>query len=398
MISIFISNPDRDVVHVRLIDPMKSDSLFCLEEHPHRRRNPLTGEWVLVSPHRTSRPWQGQTEKLAVISQPRYDPDCYLCPGNSRAGGKTNPAYNSTFVFQNDFSALLADTPPGKISVGMGSSKPPLFEARGERGICRVICFSPRHDLTIARMEAEDLKGVVDVWSDQYQELSDIPWINHVQIFENRGAMMGASNPHPHCQIWATSHLPVEPAKEQKQFEEYKKLSGGCLLCDYLKLESSRSADPPLPATGENPGEQELPGYRMVCENDHFAAVVPFWAVWPFEILLISKRHLGSMAELEGGERGSLGSILKQITTRYDNLFEVSFPYSMGFHQTPPRHEATSGTDWHFHGHFYPPLLRSATVRKFMVGFEMLGTPQRDITPEAAAERLRQVPALHYLA
>lgn len=380
------------------MNSMKSDSLFNLKEHPHRRHNPLTGEWVLVSPLRTSRPWQGQLEKLAVIAQPRYDPDCYLCPGNSRAGGKTNPAYTSTFVFQNDFSALLPDTPAGQISVGTESAQSPLFEAQSERGICRVICFSPRHDLTVARMEVEELKKVVDVWIAQYRELSEVPWIGHVQIFENRGAMMGASNPHPHCQIWATSHLPVEPQKEQTQFEEYKRITGGCLLCDYLQLEGSGQAETPVATPGgQLPQEQDLLGRRMVCENKHFAALVPFWAVWPFEILLISKKHLGTIEELGGDERVSLASILKQITTRYDNLFKIAFPYSMGFHQTPPRLAAAAGIGWHFHGHFYPPLLRSATVRKFMVGFEMLGTPQRDITPEAAAERLREVSGLHYL-
>ena len=377
---------------------MTSDSLFNLKEHPHRRRNPLTGEWVLVSPHRTSRPWQGQLEKLAVIEQPRFDPGCYLCPGNSRAGGETNPAYTSTFVFQNDFSALLPDTPLGKTNVGIHSAYP-LFEAQAERGICRVICFSARHDLTLARMTEDELEKVVDVWSEQYKQLSEVPWIGHVQIFENRGAMMGASNPHPHCQIWATSHLPVEPTKEQDRFQAYKRLTGGCLLCDYLKLESSAELEMPPASPGDELSRKgNWPGRRTVCENDHFTALVPFWAVWPFEILLVSKRHLGSMDELNNEERFSLGSILKQITTRYDNLFEVSFPYSMGFHQTPAQLTASARTEWHFHAHFYPPLLRSASVRKFMVGFEILATPQRDITPEAAAVRLREVSGRHYLA
>jgi UDPglucose--hexose-1-phosphate uridylyltransferase len=340
-----------------------------LKATPHRRFNPLTREWVLVSPHRTQRPWQGKVEDVPVVPQQRYDPTCYLCPGNTRAGGAVNPRYKATFVFDNDYAALLPDVPD--ISV----EEHELLIAHTERGICRVGCFSPRHDLTIAQMTVEELRLVVDMWTDQYQELGAIPWINHVQVFENRGAMMGASNPHPHCQIWANANLPNQSAREQQSIAAYAEKHSGCLFCDYLQLEAAQKQ-------------------RIICENDAFAVVVPFWAVWPFEAMIISKRHLGSMAELTDAERTQLGDIMKQITTRYDNLFQVSFPYSMGFHQAPT--DGKPHPEWHLHAHYYPPLLRSATVQKFMVGYEMLGTPQRDITPESAAERLRELPAVHY--
>jgi len=340
-----------------------------IKENPHRRFNPLTREWVLVSPHRTQRPWQGKVEHLPIEDQPRYDPTCYLCPGNSRAGGVVNPGYAGTFVFENDFAALLPNVEEERIR------DRDLLIANTERGVCRVGCFSPRHDLTIPRMSAEELRLVVEMWIGQYLELGAIPWIQHVQVFENRGAMMGASNPHPHCQIWANAHPPNQPSREQDAFGEYIKAHRDCLLCDYLRLELK---------------EQE----RIVCENDAFSVLVPFWAVWPFETLLISKRHVGSMAELNDGERNLLADILKQLTTRYDNVFEISFPYSMGFHQRPTDGEPHA--EWHLHAHYYPPLLRSATVQKFMVGYEMLGTPQRDITPESAAERLRHLSGTHY--
>ena len=340
-----------------------------VKETPHRRFNPLTREWVLVSPHRTQRPWQGKVEHLPTEDQPRYDPACYLCPGNSRAAGAVNPGYAGTFVFENDFAALLPNVEEENKRDG------DLLIANTERGVCRVGCFSPRHDLTIPRMSVEEIRLVVEMWIGQYLELGAIPWIQHVQVFENRGAMMGASNPHPHCQIWANAHLPNQPSREQDAFGEYTKAHRDCLLCDYLRLELK---------------QQE----RIVCENEAFSVLVPFWAVWPFETLLISKRHVGSMAELNDGERNLLGDILKQLTTRYDNLFEISFPYSMGFHQRPTDGEPHA--EWHLHAHYYPPLLRSATVQKFMVGYEMLGTPQRDITPESAAERLRQLSGTHY--
>ncbi len=345
---------------------MKLDQLI---DTPHRRFNPLTREWVVVSPHRTQRPWQGKVEKTPLEDSPHYDPACYLCPGNARAGGKQNPGYSSTFVFDNDFAALL----PNPQEVTLEESD--LLIAQSERGLCRVGCFSPRHDLTIPRMSVAELRPVVDMWIDQFNELSSRPWINHVQIFENRGAMMGASNPHPHCQIWATAHLPNQAIREQSALLDYAAKHRSCMLCDYLQLEKNS-------------------GQRLICENDAFAAFVPFWAVWPFETLLISKRHLESMSDFDSIERDLLGDILKRLTTRYDNLFEVSFPYSMGFHQRPS--DGETHQEWHFHAHFYPPLLRSASIQKFMVGYEMLGTPQRDITPEAAADRLRQLSEVHF--
>ena len=344
--------------------------MFDLKEHPHRRYNPLTREWVLVSPHRTQRPWQGQFEEIAPEVQPTYDPTCYLCPGNARAGGVHNPQYAKTFVFDNDFAALKPDTPEEQVDQGG------LIAAQTEPGICRVVCFSPRHDLTIARMSVAEIQEVINTWTTQYKELGAMPFINWVQIFENRGAMMGASNPHPHCQIWANQNLPNEPNKESLAQGHYYDSHNSCLLCDYLALESKS-------------------GERLVCENDSFLAVVPFWAVWPFEIMLISKRHVTALDELSEEEQTHLADMLKRVTTRYDNLFQVSFPYTMGFHQRPT--DGRSHTEWHFHAHFYPPLLRSATVRKFMVGYEMLGSPQRDITAESAASRLQEMSERHYL-
>jgi UDPglucose--hexose-1-phosphate uridylyltransferase len=344
-------------------------NLDQLQDTPHRRFNPLTREWILVSPHRTQRPWQGKVEKAHLEQAVHYDPNCYLCPGNARAGGASNPKYLSTFVFDNDYAALL----PNSAKVVVDNDD--LLIARTERGICRVGCFSPRHDLTIARMSGPELRSVVDMWIDQYNDLGSHDWVQHVQIFENRGAMMGASNPHPHCQIWGTEHMPNQAIREQAALSEYADKHRLCMLCDYLHLERDLSQ-------------------RMVCENDSYAALVPFWAVWPFETLLISKRHVESIAELENKERDLLGEILRQITTRYDNLFEVSFPYSMGFHQRPT--DGKGHPESHLHVHFYPPLLRSATIQKFMVGFEMLGTPQRDITPETAADRLKSLPQVHF--
>ncbi|MCC6366514.1 MAG: UDP-glucose--hexose-1-phosphate uridylyltransferase [Bryobacterales bacterium] len=336
-----------------------------LERYPHRRFNPLTREWILVSPHRAKRPWQGQVEKHAEPVSVRHDPGCYLCPGNARAGGRRNPPYESTFVFDNDFAALLPDAPAATVN------ESGLLVAETERGICRVVCFSPDHSLSVSRLPRKAIEDVVDAWVAQYGELGAIPWIRSVQIFENRGGMMGASNPHPHCQIWANSTIPGELSKELAAFGAYN----GCLLCDYLALEKTRCT-------------------RVVLENDAFTVMVPFWAVWPFETLVIPRRHLSGMDQLEPGERSALADVLKRITTRYDNLFETPFPYTMGFHQRPTDGGAHDG--FHFHAHFYPPLLRSATVRKFMVGYEMLGNPQRDITAETAAERLRALSDRHY--
>lgn len=337
---------------------------------PHRRLNPLTGEWVLVSPHRTERPWQGQIEKAPATALPRYDLACYLCPGNERAGGVRNPRYDSTFVFTNDFAALRPDVPAATFT-----DPHPLMRAESESGTCRVVCFSPRHDLTLSRMPVEDIVGVVDLWAREYADLGRQTAINYVQIFENRGEIMGCSNPHPHGQIWANRSLPNEPRKEQEAQLAHIRRHNSCLLCDYLALERSS-------------------GDRLVCENELFLAVVPFWAIWPFEVLLLPKLHAGDIVSLDSAGRTALADILKQITTRYDNLFEIPFPYSMGFHQAPT--DSSEHPEWHLHAHFYPPLLRSATVRKFMVGYEMLAAPQRDITPESAAARLRGTRATHY--
>jgi UDPglucose--hexose-1-phosphate uridylyltransferase len=335
-----------------------------LREHPHLRLNQLTGEWVLVSPHRTQRPWQGQVETAARKSEPQYDPDCYLCPRNGRAGGVRNPDYKETFIFTNDYSALY----PLNADQLTEENKGDLIVARSEPGICRVMCFSPRHDLTLATMQLGEIRRVIDVWADQYAELRAIEWINHVQIFENRGAMMGASNPHPHCQIWADASIPNEPVKELKAQQSYFRRRHSCLLCDYLKLELK---------------DRE----RIVAENDAFAVLVPYWAVWPFEVMVISRAHLANLPDLNSQQRNQLAQILKQITGGFDQVFQTPFPYSMGFHQSPT--DKQEHPDWHLHAHFYPPLLRSATVRKFMVGYELLGSPQRDITAETAAQRLR---------
>ena len=338
-------------------------------QFPHRRYNPLRRQWVLISPHRTQRPWQGEVNPSSGFSSVHYDPDCYLCPGNKRAGGHLTPRYESVFIFDNDYAALLPDSPAPPADTS------PLLHSEQERGRCRVLCFHPDHSLTIPRMELTAVRLVVDAWTQQYTELCSQPELNYVQIFENRGAMMGASNPHPHGQIWATEHIPDEPAQETESLKAYLAEKNSCLLCDYLQVESKAQT-------------------RIVCENDDFLVVVPWWAVWPFETLILSKRHIGSLPEFNDREKTSLADILQQTTTRYDNLFETSFPYTMGFHQTPC--DGQPHKEWHFHAHFYPPLLRSATVRKFMVGFEMLGMPQRDITAESAAERLRALPATHF--
>jgi UDPglucose--hexose-1-phosphate uridylyltransferase len=335
---------------------------FDFQKQSQLRQNPLTGEWVLVSPGRTQRPWKGQTEKTAPMAAQSYDPDCYMCPGNARAEGERNPQYEGTFVFDNDYPALKLSVEPYE------QNESGVLVARSERGICRVICFSPRHDWTLARMPRSSVRDVVDVWTEQYSAIGAEPGINSVMIFENRGAMMGASNPHPHGQIWANATIPNEPAKEQESLAAYLSAHSTCLLCEYLKIERQK-------------------GERIVCENDDFAALVPFWAEWPFEILVVSRRHFGSLDQFSDFERDALADILQRVTRRYDQLFAESFPYSMGFHQRPTDGEAHP--EWHFHAHFYPPLLRSATVRKFVVGYELLGSPQRDFTPEEAAGRLR---------
>jgi len=342
-------------------------ALPAVTEAPHRRYNPLSGEWVLVSPQRAERPWQGQIEKPPPEERPAYNPGCYLCPGNPRAGGMRNPAYASTFVFDNDFPALLPGTPPG-------GSAHTLLGWEGVQGTCRVICFSPRHDLTLPEMAVEDIRRVVDVWAEQVADLGRrYRW---VQVFENKGATMGCSNPHPHGQVWAGSALPNEPAKEDGQQRAYFEAHGRPLLLDYLQAEAG-------------------PSPRRVVENDGWLAVVPFWAVWPFETLLLPRRHVLRLPDLDEAEREGLAGLLKRLLTRYDNLFEVSFPYSMGWHGAP---EGDDGghPGWQLHAHIYPPLLRSATVKKFMVGYEMLAEAQRDLTAEQAAGRLRTVSEVHY--
>jgi len=351
---------------------------------PHRRLNPLTGEHVLVSPHRTQRPWQGERAATAAAQRPQYDPSCYLCPGNTRAGGHVNPAYQGTFAFDNDFPALLPAEEPADASLhAAGRSEAPaaeldpLFWTMPELGACRVVCFSPRHDLSLPELELGEVASVLATWTDETRTLSEHPAIQNVQVFENKGEMMGCSNPHPHSQIWATEHVPNELHKELLHQREYQRSHGGVLLADYLAREL---------ASGE----------RVVVSNEHWAAVVPFWAVWPFETLVIPRRPARTLLDLGDAERAALADLLKRLTTRYDNLFEISFPYSMGFHQAP--FDDATHPEWLLHMHFYPPLLRSATVKKFMVGFEMLGMPGRDITPEAAAQRLREMSEIHYKA
>jgi UDPglucose--hexose-1-phosphate uridylyltransferase len=329
---------------------------------PHRRYNPLRRQWVLVSPQRTQRPWQGQTTKPAAPQRIAYDPTCYLCPGNPRAGGAQTPKYTGVYAFDNDYPALLPE------QVEQPAPNPgSLLVAEPEAGRCRVVCFDPDHSLTLSQMPLASIERVIDCWVEETAQLGALPEISYVQVFENRGAMMGSSNPHPHCQIWATGHIPDEPLAEGLAQLDYFATHGRTLLSDYLA--------------------EEAGGERVVCENDAFVALVPYWAVWPFETLLIPKRTAGSFVDLDAGQKSGLADILKRVTTRYDNLFQVSFPYTMGFHQRPT--DGEPHPEWEFHAHFFPPLLRSAEIRKFMVGFEMLGMPQRDITPEKAAEMLR---------
>ncbi|MBN2678041.1 MAG: UDP-glucose--hexose-1-phosphate uridylyltransferase [Anaerolineaceae bacterium] len=347
---------------------MKINSIFT--QTPHRRYNPLTGDWLLVSPQRSQRPWLGQVEKAPAVGLPSYDPDCYLCPGNKRAGGVVNPHYTSTFAFTNDFSALLPDIPEVAIT------DQPLFRIETERGICRVVCFSPRHDLTLPEMSQQAVEQVVSTWTEESIQLGEREKIHYVQVFENKGVMMGCSNPHPHSQIWATGKIPNEPACELATQSAYYRQNGRPLLQDYLNEEQRLSA-------------------RIIFSNAHFTVLVPFWAVWPFETLMIANRPTAtSLADLTADEVSGLAEAMRHITTRYDNLFEIPFPYSMGFHQAPS--DDQKHPEWVLHAHYYPPLLRSATVKKFMVGYEMLSMPQRDITPESSASHLCRLPETHY--
>lgn len=342
-----------------------------LSADPHRRLNPLTGSWVLVSPHRRERPWQGEIEHPPQEERPAYDPTCYLCPGNLRANAENNPPYDTTFVFTNDFPALLPHS-AGETSAAR-VDRHPLLQAGNVQGTCRVVCYSPRHDLTLAEMPEADILGVIHVWAEQTADLGTrYRW---VQVFENKGEIMGCSNPHPHGQIWACSALPSEAAEEEAHQRAYFEGVGRPLLLDYAALETDRTE-------------------RVVIQDEHWIAVVPYWAVWPYETLLIPRRHVLRLPDLNEQERRALSRILKRLLTRYDNLFETSFPYSMGWHGAPTDYGRYPG--WQLHLHFYPPLLRSATVKKHMVGYEMLAEAQRDLTPEEAALHLRGTPEVHY--
>lgn len=343
---------------------------FNSNDHSHRRLNILTGEWVQVSPHRSKRPWQGQVEKLPTNHRPDYDEQCYLCPGNARVGGEHNPDYPDVYAFTNDFAALQADIPDGKSDNG-------LLQSKSERGVCKVICFSPRHDLTIPQMETAQIKKVVDLWVDQCLEIGDLDFINHIQIFENKGAVMGCSNPHPHGQIWAQQSIPGEPAKKHARQAEYFDEHGASLLLDYLSQELEQSD-------------------RIIFENEHMVVLVPYWATWPYEAMIVPKRSMSRIIEMTDYERLALAEAYRYLTIKYDNLFETSFPYSAGIHQAP--YDSQTYDCWQWHMTFYPPLLRSATVKKFMVGYELLANAQRDITPEFAASQLNKQSENHYLS
>ncbi len=340
-----------------------------LQEYPHKRYNPLTDTWVLVSPHRAKRPWQGQVEKIANDERPSYDPTCYLCAGNVRANGERNPDYKDVFVFDNDFAALLDVVLEGKIP------KEDLFRVEMERGLGRVLCFSPKHNLTIPEMEESEIRKVVDVWISEYETLGAKDFINYVQIFENKGATMGCSNPHPHGQIWAQNTIPDEPQKKQNAQLVYFQKNKKTLLFDYLQAELAKNE-------------------RILFKNEHFVGLIPFWATWPFEAMILPKRPMARITDMTEAEKNAFANAYKQLTVMYDNVFETSFPYSAGIHQAPT--DGETHEEWHFHKVFYPPLLRSATVKKFMVGYEMLANPQRDISPEKAAEILKGVSKTHY--
>lgn len=332
-----------------------------LQDYSHRRYNILTGEWVLVSPHRTKRPWQGKQEKLSNEVRPTYDPTCYLCPGNTRINGEVNPAYSDVFVFTNDFAALQKDTKPFQVNKG-------LLKAESESGVCKVICFSPDHSKSLPDMNVEDIQKVIHTWQKEFKNLGAEEGVNHVQIFENKGDIMGCSNPHPHGQIWSQSTIPNEVSKKDHHQKLYFQEKKSSLLGDYLQQELALNE-------------------RIIWQNDDFVVLTPFWAVWPFEAMIVPIKQHQDILSISAKESLSYATAISKLTRAYDRLFDCSFPYSAGIHQAP-----TNGLDnshWHWHMSFYPPLLRSATVKKFMVGYEMFGTPQRDITPEQAVERLK---------
>jgi UDPglucose--hexose-1-phosphate uridylyltransferase len=340
-----------------------------IQQFSHRRFNILNGEWVLVAPHRTKRPWQGHQEDLSGTNTVEYNPECYLCPGNTRSNGTVNPSYTSTYTFINDYSALTDDTPHFRVDESS------LLIAHSEKGICKVVCFSPKHNLTLAEMDNSAIELVIKTWQNEYHELGKLPFINYVQIFENKGEIMGCSNPHPHGQIWAQDSLPVEPAKEQKSQLAYFRRRKSSLLSDYLQLEIEKKE-------------------RIVYENEEFIVLVPFWAIWPYETMIIPKGKFQHLLQLNNKEINQFADAIKVITTKYDNLFRTSFPYSSGIHQAPT--DGHEHEEWLMHMHFYPPLLRSATIKKFMVGYELLANPQRDITAEASASILRKLSVIRF--
>jgi UDPglucose--hexose-1-phosphate uridylyltransferase len=352
---------------------------------PHRRYNPLLDEWVLVSPQRLARPWLGQVEPSPDETLPAYDPACYLCPGNARANGEPNPPYETTHGFDNDFPALVAPdrTPAAGVAVRAVADLEPcapedgLLVAEPQSGCSRVLCFSPRHDLTIARMTTAGIRAVIDAWADEVERASRLGFARYVQVFENKGAAMGCSNPHPHGQVWASEAIPNQPARKLAMQAQYCAAHAGRdLLGDYLATELRE-------------------GIRLVCRNEAWAVIVPYWAVWPFEVMVVPVRAVDDLRALTDGERELLADIVRRLNARYDNLFECSFPYSMGWHGAPIDGRESPGC--RLHAVYYPPLLRSATIRKFLVGYEMTAEPQRDLTAEAAAERLRAQSEVHYL-
>ncbi len=334
-----------------------------LQNYSHRRYNILTGEWVLVSPHRTKRPWQGKQETVLGNQRPTFDPTCYLCPGNTRANGEINPNYEDVYIFDNDFAALQSDSKDFKIHDG-------LLKAESERGICKVVCFSPDHSKSLADMAVDEIENVVVAWQNEFKTLGAMEGINHVQIFENKGDVMGCSNPHPHGQIWSQSTVPNEVAKKDKHQKAYFEDKKSSLLGDYLQQELNLNE-------------------RIIFENNSFVVLVPFWAVWPYEAMILPKNHQNDIMAMDDNGRAMFAEAVSKLTKAYDKVFNCSFPYSAGIHQAPTN--GANNAHWHWHMSFYPPLLRSASVKKFMVGYEMFGTPQRDISPEIAANTLKSL-------